>query len=169
MLVTAFAGWLTWQGNWPVGIAVGMAMLLDFRLEPRHLIAMPFAAVLAFVTVATWRHVPPVFGAPTTTLGWVALGIAAAYAVVILTQGRCSSRTDIGEEELSPARIQGGMAVALLGGVAMAGRGHEHLVAAAGVFCVMAGVAIGRPRLWTSAGSSVPSGTGRHRDRGTEK
>lgn len=152
VLVSALAGWITYSGNWPVGIAVGMAMLLDFRLKPRHLVAMPFAAILAFVTVATWRHTPPVFGPPTSTIGWVGIGIAAAYAVVIVAQGRCRARTDIGGEELSPARIQGGMAVALLAALSMAGRGEEHLLAAAGLFAVLAGTAIGRPRLWLGQG-----------------
>lgn len=146
--VTAIAGWVTWQGNWPVGIAVALAMLLDFRLKPRHLVAMPFAMALAFVTVAAWRVTRPVFGPPTSTVGWVAVGIAAAFAVVVLAQGRLTSRTDRDDEELSPARVQGGMAVALLAAVAMAGRGQEHLLAATGLFCVMAGTVFGRPRLW---------------------
>ncbi len=147
VLVAALAGWVTYSGNWPVGIAVAMAMLLDARLPPRHLVAIPFAVVLGLLTVWTWQHAAPVFGVPTSTLGWVGLGVAAAYAVVLVTQGPCRARTDIGGEELSPARVQGGMAVALLAAVAMAGRGEDHLLAAAGLFAVLAGTVAGRPFL----------------------
>lgn len=151
-LVTALAGWITWSGNWPVGIAVSMAMLLDARLRPRHLVALPFTVILVGITVGAWQNTPPVLGAPASTSGWVGIGIAAAYAVVMVAQGPCRTRTDIGDEELSLARIQGGMAVALLAALAMAGRGDVHLFAAAGLFAVLAGTVLGRPRLWLSRG-----------------
>ncbi|MCR9165364.1 MAG: hypothetical protein ACE37F_24160 [Nannocystaceae bacterium] len=148
VIVTGLAAWITWTGNWPVGVAVAMALMLDVRLAPRHAVAIPFAVILVLATVATWWTTPPVFGLPTSAIGWAAIGVGAAYAVVLVTQGPCDACTDVGGEALSPARVQGGMAVALLAALAMAGRGEEHVLAGAGLFAVLAGVALGRPRLW---------------------
>jgi hypothetical protein len=144
----AIAGWVTWHGDWPVGLAAAMALLLDFRLKPRNLVAMPFAAALAAITVMTWRHTPPIYTAPTSTLAWIAVGIAGAFALVMLGQGALRSRTDLGDEPLHPARVQGGMAVALVAAAGTIGRGDAYILAAAGLWAVLAGTVVGRPRLW---------------------
>lgn len=152
IFVTGLAAWLTWDGHWQVGIAVGTAMLLDSVLKPRHLAAIPFSALLAFVTAATWRVAPPVFAAPTSMFEWIATGTAAVYAAVLAAQGPLRSRSDTTSEGLIPTRVQAGMAVALLAAVTIVCRGEEHLLAATGLFAVLAGTAVGRPRLWLGQG-----------------
>lgn len=142
----ALGSWLVWRGDWEIGVAGGVALLLDFRLAPRHLKALPFAAALVAVTVAAWRRERPVFGPPDTTLLWIAAVAAGAFVLVLVTQPTPISPHDIEDESsLDRRRVQGGMAVALVAAMAALGRGQAHLLDAAAVWAAIMGTVVTRP------------------------
>jgi len=138
-------GWIVWRGDWEVGVAGGLALLLDFRLPPRHLKALPFAAGLAAITVATWRRERPVFGPPDTPIEWLAAIVAAAFALVLVTQPALRSEHDRGGGPLDRRRVQGGMTAGLLAAVATLGRGEPHILEAMPIWAALFGVVIARP------------------------
>jgi hypothetical protein len=138
-------GWVVWRGDWEIGVAGGVAFLLDFRLPPRHLKVLPFAVGLVAITVATWRRERPVFGPPQTDIEWLAAIVAVAFALVLVTQGPLQSEHDRGGGTCDRRRVQGGMTVALMAALATLGRGEAHVLEAAPVWAALFGVVIARP------------------------
>lgn len=138
-------GWLVWRGDWEIGVAGSVALLLDFRMTPRHLKALPFAAGFVAITVATWRRERPVFGAPHTDLEWLAAAVAVAFALVLVSQPAVVAEHDRGNGSCDRRRVQGGMAVGLLAAVATLGRGEPHVLADTPLWAALFGVVIARP------------------------
>jgi hypothetical protein len=145
LLYLAVGGWLVWRGDWEVGVAGGLALLLDFRLPTRHLAALPFAAGFVAITVATWRRERPVFGPPQTNVEWIAAVVAIAFALVLVTQPPLEAEHDRGGGRCDRRRVQGGMTVGLVAALATLGRGEAHVLSAAPLWAALVGVVVSRP------------------------
>ena len=115
-------GWLTFQGNWGIGLLTALAFFLDGWMDEEDRRSWIFAALGVIVTVvALISGAAPWQG---ERFSWSAVGIslvgAALFVPVILRTQTVSSVCDRTDETVNPLRVQIGQALATLIGMEIA-------------------------------------------------
>jgi hypothetical protein len=115
LAVLGLGAWLTWQGDWIVGLMTTIAFLLDGLLRPpfrTHL----FVSGLAFaglVILAVFRGGMAMEGGATLPVAIASVVMAALFLVVIATSREIRSVGDMTGEPLVPRRVRAAQFLAL--------------------------------------------------------
>jgi hypothetical protein len=107
--------WLTWQGDWIVGLVTAGAFLLDGLLSPplRHHL---FLSILAFVftlVLTLFQGGLATGSGPTTAVAISSLAMAGLFLVVIATSRELRAVGDATGRPLHPRRVQAAQILAL--------------------------------------------------------
>ncbi len=147
LAVLGLGAWLTWQGDWIVGLMTAVAFLLDGLLTPplrTHLIVSGLA--FAGTVVLSIFHGDMVMkGGATLPLAIASVVMAGLFLVVIATSRKVRTVGDITGEPLVSRRVQAAQAFALaIALLYLWWQGASGLAAMAPLWAAMMGVGLYR-------------------------
>jgi hypothetical protein len=147
LAVFGLGAWLTWQGDWIVGLMTAVAFLLDGLLTPplrTHL----FVSGLAFAStlvLSIFHGDISMDGGGTLPVAIASLVVAGLFLIVIATSRQMRSVGDVTGEPLVPRRVQAAQAFALVTALLFAGwDGASGLEALFPLWAAMVGVGLYR-------------------------
>jgi hypothetical protein len=113
--VLGFGAWLTWQGDWIVGLVTAGAFLLDGLLSPplRYHLFVSGLALVATVLLTVFQGGMASGSGPTTAVAISSLAMAGLFLVVIATSRELQAVGDATGEPLHPRRVQAAQILAL--------------------------------------------------------
>jgi hypothetical protein len=113
--VLGLGAWLTWQGDWIVGLVTACAFLLDGLLSPplRYHLFVSGLAFVAAVVLTVFQGGLVKGGGPTTPAAISSLAMAVLFLVVIATSRELQAVGDATGEPLRPRRVQAAQGLAL--------------------------------------------------------
>lgn len=114
--VLGLGAWMTWQGDWIVGLVTAVAFLLDGLLSPPLRIHL-FASGLAFVATVVltlFQGGMVMASGPTPAVVISSAVMAGLFLVVISTTREIEAVGDATSTPLSPRRVQAAQVLALL-------------------------------------------------------
>jgi hypothetical protein len=113
--VLGLGAWLTWQGDWIVGLVTAGAFLLDGLLSPplRYHLFVSGLAFVATVLLTIFQAVMASGSGPTTAVAISSLAMAGLFLVVIATSRELRAVGDATGEPLHPRRVQAAQILAL--------------------------------------------------------
>jgi hypothetical protein len=113
--VLGFGAWLTWQGDWIVGLVTAGAFLLDGLLSPplRYHLFVSGLALVATVLLTIFQGGMASGSGPTTAVAISSLAMAGLFLVVIATSRELRAVGDATGEPLHPRRVQAAQFLAL--------------------------------------------------------
>lgn len=140
-------GWLTWQGDWIVGLMTAITFLLDGLLPTplRHRLLLSGLAFIATLVLSILHGGMAMESGPTLPIVISAVGMAGLFLVVIATSREVQAVGDATGKPLSPRRVQAGQALALLIALLYAWwGGASGVVALTPLWAALLGVALYR-------------------------
>jgi hypothetical protein len=113
--VLGLGAWLTWQGDWIVGLVTAGAFLLDGLLSPplRYHLFVSGLALVATVVLTVFQGGLVTGSGPTTAVAISSLAIASLFLVVIANSSELQAVGDATGEPLHPRRVQAARILAL--------------------------------------------------------
>jgi hypothetical protein len=114
--VLGLGAWLTWQGDWIVGLVTAGAFLLDGLLSPAlrtHLFVSGLALV-ATVILTIFQGGMATGSSPTPAVAISSAAMAGLFLVVIATSRELQAVGDATGKPLNPRRVQAAQVLALL-------------------------------------------------------
>jgi hypothetical protein len=113
--VLGLGGWLTWQGDWIVGLVTAGAFLLDGLLPPplRYHLFVSGLAFVAAVVLTVFQGGLVKGSGPTMAVAISSLAMAGLFLVVIATSRELQAVGDATGEPLHPRRVQAAQVLAL--------------------------------------------------------
>jgi hypothetical protein len=145
--VLGFGAWLTWQGDWIVGLVTSGAFLLDGLLSPplRTHLFISGLALVATVVLTIFQGVMASGSGPTTAVAISSLAMAGLFLVVIATSRELRAVGDATGEPLHPRRVQAAQILALATALLFAWRaGATGVQAMLPLWAAMLGVSLYR-------------------------
>lgn len=147
LAVLGLGSWLTWQGEWMVGLVTAIAFLLDGLLSPRHRahLLLSGLAFLTTVALSIFRGDLAMESGPTMSVVVLSLVVAGLFLVVIVTTRELQAVGDVTGSPLHPRRVQAAQVLALLTALLFAWwAGASGMLALLPLWAAMAGLGLYR-------------------------
>jgi len=116
LTVMGLGGWLTWQGNWIVGLVTTLAFLLDGLLTNplRYHLVLSGLAFAGTVVLSVFRRDVAMESGPTTPVIFSSVVTTCLFMVVVGTSREVLAVGDATGERLDARRVQAAQLLALL-------------------------------------------------------
>ena len=114
--VLGLGAWLTWQGNWMVGLMTAVAFLFDGLLSPplRHQLFFSGLAIVSTVILSIFHGGMAMETGPTVPVVISSVMMAGLFTIVIATTREVEAVGDATGKVLNPRRVQAAQLLALL-------------------------------------------------------
>jgi hypothetical protein len=145
--VLGLGTWLTWQGDWIVGLVTAVAFLLDGLLSPplRYHLFVSGLALLATLVLSVFHGDATAESGPTVAVAVASLVMAGLFAVVIATCREVEAVGDATGKPLHPRRVRAAQILALVAALLYAWwAGAAGVLAMLPLWAAMVGVSLYR-------------------------
>lgn len=106
IIVLLIAGWLTFKGNWGIGVATIYVFVSDSKLEPQLKKQWIFAAIISLALALLLEQVIWYYPFDFLPQHWIPVVIVLLTIPFIFSQKEIKSKGDVTNKPLSPLRVQ---------------------------------------------------------------